>query len=333
MAQAVTNVISQVEQQDAVQLELRGDTLPQGASCVVSGEEFDLTHLQSFLDRIVQSNTAVKTDSRLVFTVQLCGSTDDARTLSKFATDSPRRQKTVFLFLFEKHYYGITSMKSFLGSPYVCEYCYVGYTSVACHYCEGHCSVCSDSSCSERELRPVVCVDCNRTCRSASCLAKHKEPVKRPVAEKYVSNCELIKRCKKCDILYYIAMNEKVTSTKRPHDTCPLTGRPFDELHASTVARIQTLESVNGLKVNVMREHDWLELKKSHPPLRDFLKRAKTPRPLSPRDALNGGRTSAARLRYTAAANETVQYVDVTSLYPYVNCAFPYPLGHPEIVY
>lgn len=71
MTQAVTNVISQVERQDAVQLELRGDTLPQGVSCVVSGEEFDLTHLQSFLDRIVQSNTAVKTDGNLVFTVQL----------------------------------------------------------------------------------------------------------------------------------------------------------------------------------------------------------------------------------------------------------------------
>ncbi|XP_049424845.1 uncharacterized protein LOC125884096 [Epinephelus fuscoguttatus] len=71
MAQAVTNVISQVKRQDAVQLELRGNTLPQGVSCVVSGEEFDLTHLQSFLDRIVQSNTAVKTDGNLVFTVQL----------------------------------------------------------------------------------------------------------------------------------------------------------------------------------------------------------------------------------------------------------------------
>lgn len=71
MAQAVTNVISQVERQDAVQHELRGDTLPQGASCIMSGEEFDLTHLQSFLDRIVQSNMAVKTDGNLVFTVQL----------------------------------------------------------------------------------------------------------------------------------------------------------------------------------------------------------------------------------------------------------------------
>ncbi|XP_049421777.1 uncharacterized protein LOC125882122 isoform X1 [Epinephelus fuscoguttatus] len=71
MAQAVTKVISQVERQDAVQLELRGDTLPQGTSCVVSGEEFDLTHLKSFLDRIVQSNMAVKTDGNLVFTVQL----------------------------------------------------------------------------------------------------------------------------------------------------------------------------------------------------------------------------------------------------------------------
>ncbi|XP_078030208.1 uncharacterized protein LOC144458258 [Epinephelus lanceolatus] len=119
----------------------------------------------------------------------------------------------------------------------------------------------------------------------------------------------------------------------QPHDTCPLTGRPFDELHASTMARIQTLEFVHGLKVNVMREHDWLELKKSRPLLGDFLECAKTPQPLSPRIALYAGRTSAVRLRYMAAPNETVRYVDVTSLYPYVNCVFPYLLGHPEIVY
>ncbi|KAL7390279.1 hypothetical protein ABVT39_018185 [Epinephelus coioides] len=96
--------------------------------------------------------------------------------------------------------------------------------------------------------------------------------------------------------------------------------------------RSMTLESVHGHKVNVMREHDWLGLKKSHPPLKDFLKRAKTPRPLSPRDTFYGGKISAMRLRYMVAANETVHYVDVTSLYLYVNCAFPYPLGHPEIV-
>ena len=31
--------------------------------------------------------------------------------------------------------------------------------------------------------------------------------------------------------------------------------------------------------------------------------------------------------------NETVQYVYMTFLYPHVNCAFPYPLGHPKIIY
>ncbi|KAL7395566.1 hypothetical protein ABVT39_019352 [Epinephelus coioides] len=150
--------------------------------------------------------------------------TNDAPTISKFATTSPRRQKTVFMFLFEKHYYGITILKSFLGSPYVCEYCYTGYTSAACHDCEGHCPDCSDPSCAERELRPEVCIDCNRTCHSASCLAKHKEPAKRPVAEKYVSNCKLIKRCKKCDMLYYIAMNGKGKKHACPKVKCKICG-------------------------------------------------------------------------------------------------------------
>ena len=36
-------------------------------------------------------------------------------------------------------------------------------------------------------------------------------------------------------------------------------------------------------------------------------------------------------LRYTAGVDETVHYADFTSLYPYVNCSFPYPLGHPKI--
>lgn len=73
--------------------------------------------------------------------------------------------------------------------------------------------------------------------------------------------------------------------------------------------------------------------KKSHQGLKDFLKQYKAPQPLSPREALYGGRTCAVKLRHTAGANETVDYFDVTSLYPYVNCSFPYPLGHPKIIY
>ena len=40
--------------------------------------------------------------------------------------------------------------------------------------------------------------------------------------------------------------------------------------------------------------------------------------PLKTRDALYGGRTEAMRLHHKARDDETVQYVDVISLYPYI---------------
>jgi hypothetical protein len=53
--------------------------------------------------------------------------------------------------------------------------------------------------------------------------------------------------------------------------------------------------------------------------------------PLNTRDALYGGRTEAMRLHYKAAEGETIQYVDVMSLYPYICKYFKFPVGHPVI--
>jgi len=92
------------------------------------------------------------------------------------------------------------------------------------------------------------------------------------------------------------------------------------------------LQSVYGLRLQVMWEHDWTEMKKSNSEVIEFLKSFNAPEPLSPRQALYGGQTCALRLRYTAGVDETVYYADFTSLYPYVNCSFPYPLGHPKII-
>ena len=50
--------------------------------------------------------------------------------------------------------------------------------------------------------------------------------------------------------------------------------------------------------------------------------------PLNTRDALYEGRTEAMRLHYKIRGEETVQYVDVMSLYPYVCKYFKFPLGH-----
>jgi len=61
----------------------------------------------------------------------------------------------------------------------------------------------------------------------------------------------------------------------------------------------------------------------THPIVRDS--------PLCTRDALYGGRTEALRLHYKVRENESIQYVDVMSLYPYICKYFNFPIGHPRI--
>jgi len=54
--------------------------------------------------------------------------------------------------------------------------------------------------------------------------------------------------------------------------------------------------------------------------------------PLKTRDALYGGRTEAMRLHSKIReGEETIQYVDVMSLYPYICKYGKFPVGHPVI--
>jgi hypothetical protein len=54
--------------------------------------------------------------------------------------------------------------------------------------------------------------------------------------------------------------------------------------------------------------------------------------PLKTQDALYGGRTEAVKLHYKIReGEETIQYVDIMSLYPYVGKYFKFPVGHPTI--
>jgi len=54
--------------------------------------------------------------------------------------------------------------------------------------------------------------------------------------------------------------------------------------------------------------------------------------PLRNRDALYGGRTEAMCLYRKAWKNETIQYVDVMSLYPYMYKYFKFPISH-RVIY
>jgi len=51
--------------------------------------------------------------------------------------------------------------------------------------------------------------------------------------------------------------------------------------------------------------------------------------PLPTSDAMYGGRTEAMRLHYKAFEKETIQHVDVMSLYPYICNYFHFPVSHP----
>ena len=53
--------------------------------------------------------------------------------------------------------------------------------------------------------------------------------------------------------------------------------------------------------------------------------------PLNTRDALYGSRTEAIRLHYKVWERESIQYLDVMSLYPFVCKYFKFPKGHPVI--
>ena len=54
--------------------------------------------------------------------------------------------------------------------------------------------------------------------------------------------------------------------------------------------------------------------------------------PLEPREAFFGGRTGAVALHAVAGEGEEISYVDVTSLYRWVNKNCPYPIVHVQII-
>ena len=81
-----------------------------------------------------------------------------------------------------------------------------------------------------------------------------------------------------------------------------------------------------GYTVIEMWECDWDRLVDNEPAVSQFLASFDLVAPLEPREAFFGGRTSAVALHAVAEEGEEIRYVDVTSLYPWVNKNCPYPI-------
>ena len=66
--------------------------------------------------------------------------------------------------------------------------------------------------------------------------------------------------------------------------------------------------------------------------MKDYFENVDIRDPLDPREAFFGGRTNATFLKKTCGEGERIDYLDICSLYPYVNKYKAYPIGHPDII-
>ena len=99
--------------------------------------------------------------------------------------------------------------------------------------------------------------------------------------------------------------------------------------------RRATMEKLERLKerytVKEMWECEWKTLVQEDEEVKRIVNEMERVDPLVPREAFFGGRTGAVSLYHHVDSGEEIHYMDVTSLYPWVNKTCEYPLGHPEI--
>ena len=107
--------------------------------------------------------------------------------------------------------------------------------------------------------------------------------------------------------------------------------RTLQDVYETTQQKIQRLKEL-GYTVVQMWECEWTRLKDTSSDIRSFVAQLQFTTPLNPRDAFCGGRTNAVKLYHHVTPTQKIHYIDVTSLYPWVNKTCVYPKGHPRFI-
>ena len=108
-------------------------------------------------------------------------------------------------------------------------------------------------------------------------------------------------------------------------------GKTMHSVRQATDKQSNNIRSL-GYHLKEMWECQWNRLKQTNPDIMQFVKNLEIVSPLNPRDAFFGGRTNAIKLYHRVEPDEQIWYVDVCSLYPWVNKNGNYPVGHPEFI-
>jgi len=125
----------------------------------------------------------------------------------------------------------------------------------------------------------------------------------------------------------------KCLKTKRHSHSSVHPDRTLHKVYKCTLEKIKKLKD-QGYHVIEKWECEWDKDVKTDPELQQFLVDFEIVDPLHHRDAFFGGRTNAVKLHHKidAVQEEQIKYMDVTSLYPWVNKTGEYPVGHPNII-
>ena len=111
----------------------------------------------------------------------------------------------------------------------------------------------------------------------------------------------------------------------------PITGHTRDMAYFLTCEKNKKIVEA-GYKLITIWECEYERLLKSDPDLQRISKSLDIPPgPLRIKDAFYGGRTEPFRLFYESEGVSEAHYADFTSLYPFCNKVFPYPVDHCEI--
>jgi hypothetical protein len=88
-----------------------------------------------------------------------------------------------------------------------------------------------------------------------------------------------------------------------------------------------------GAKLTIMWECTFAQMRKEDSEINDFINNHKDvhTEPLEARDSFFGGRTNCVKTHYIVAPGEKIKYMDVCSLYPWVNKYGTYAVDVPEI--
>ncbi|KAK4885665.1 hypothetical protein RN001_001936 [Aquatica leii] len=120
-----------------------------------------------------------------------------------------------------------------------------------------------------------------------------------------------------------------------PDQTAELSGNKHDAMFVRREKTTATSFRIRSFGYNLveMKECEFRNFIKANVQAQEFTSNHAIiqNQPLNPRDSFFGGRTNAVKLYHKAEEGEVIRYLDVCSLYPFVNKYGKYPVGHPKI--